>query len=502
MNTIGLFFKRKYKEFIKYVVDNFRLKQFFVVIATIILAISFLLFFSFKYEIFDFWFETPPGPINTIKVTNVIGETVEDQSYDSEQIIGGETQIIHTDMFKVFVVFDGLILKGENKGEMIRCHQELIYANNIYSEDRVKQGKKVAVYTNPTSILWKNNNFEFDQPDSTAENVIVSFVVGDSVEHTEVPRGATIIRPESPTKDGMTFFGWFNQGDEYFFSGGVNSNTVLTAVFAEDVTWEFLDYDRISAVIIFAIIFLLFLIVYGKYKGIMSALAVVFTFLGVFLVYIPAIIAGHNIYIWTLMISVYTIAVTVLLIVGANKKGLASAVACVVGVLLGALLTIILRNVLSLSGNTTTEEYRVFSRGIFLNTPIDMRALLFGAITIGTLGAVMDMGISMCSALKEISDESMRPSFKQTIKSGNVVGRDMIGTMSSTLILAYAGSALAFIVYLMSFVDINILMLREEIIIQIIQALIGCVVLISVVPIATITCALLYNRKKKETSQG
>lgn len=499
MKKVLLFFKNLFLRFKKYVKEKFRLKQFIVVITTLVLAITFILLFSFKYSIFDFWFESPPGPINVVEVTNIVGETVEDQSYDNTQTIGDETINTHVDMFKIFVVFDGVILKGDNAGEVIRCYQELSLSNNIYSEDKVKVGKKIRVYNHAASIIWKTAETIIEQPLASEGYFTVSYVVDDVVTHEEVLEGSVLNRPETnPTKEGLAFFGWFYEGDEFFFTSEVDSNMVLRAVFAEDITWDFYEYDRINALVIIAIVFLLFLIVYGKYKGLMSALAVALTFVGVFVVYIPAIINGYNIYFWTIIICIYTILVTTLLIVGANKKGLASIVACFVGILLGAILTIILRSILSLSGNSTVEEYRVFSRGIVLDTPIDMRALLFGAITIGTLGAVMDMGISMCSALKEISDESMHPSFKQTIKSGGVVGRDMIGTMSSTLILAYAGSSLAFIVYMMSFVETDILLLREEIVIEIIQALIGCLVLISIVPIATVVCAFLYNRKKKE----
>ncbi len=496
MEKVLNFFKNLFFKIKNYLKKSFNLKHFIVVISTLILAIVFIALFSFKYGVYDFWFESPPGPINLVRVVDIVGETIEDQSYENTQTINGETLTLTVEMYKVFVVFDCKILKGENKGEIIRCYQELALSNNNYSQDKVKVGKKLRVNNNPLSILWKTET-QVEQPLASEGHWIVSYVVDNNIIHEEVLAGSSLTRPENPSKNGLHFFGWFYEGQEYFFNGTVESNIVLKAVFAEDVTWEFYAYDRINALIILAIVFLLFLTIYGKYKGLMSAFAVALTFVGVFVVYIPAIISGRNIYLWTIIICIYTILITTLLIVGVNKKGLASIISCFVGVLLGAILTVILRSILSLSGNTTVEEYRIFSRGIILDTPIDMRALLFGAITIGTLGAVMDMGISMCSALKEISDESMHPSFNQTIKSGGVVGRDMIGTMSSTLILAYAGSSLAFIVYMMGFVDVEILLLREEIVIEIIQALIGCLVLISIVPIATVVCAFLYNKKKK-----
>ncbi|MGI6711102.1 MAG: YibE/F family protein [Bacilli bacterium] len=491
------FFKDLFLKIKDYFKTTFNLKHFIVVISTLVLAIIFIVLCSFKYSVYDFWFESPPGPIQLVRVVDIVGETVEDQSYENTQTINGETLTIEVESFKVFVVFDCRVLKGDNKGEIIRCYQELTLSNNNYSQDKIKVGKKLRVYKDPTAILWKTEA-EVNQPIASEGYVTVSYVIDNDITHEELLKGSILTKPvEDPIKEGFHFFGWFYEGSEFLFNEEINSNIVLRAVFVEDVTWNFYAYDRINALIILAIVFLLFLIIYGKYKGLMSAFAVALTFIGVFVVYIPAIISGRNIYLWTIIICIYTILVTTLLIVGVNKKGLASIISCFVGVLLGAILTIILRSILSLSGNTTVEEYRIFSRGIILDTPIDMRALLFGAITIGTLGAVMDMGISMCSALKEISDESMHPSFKQTIKSGGVVGRDMIGTMSSTLILAYAGSSLAFIVFMMSFVDTEILLLREEIVIEIVQALIGCLVLISIVPIATFVCAFLYNKKKK-----
>ena len=76
------------------------------------------------------------------------------------------------------------------------------------------------------------------------------------------------------------------------------------------------------------------------------------------------------------------------------------------------------------------------------NCKLQVGDLLYSGILIASLGAVMDVAMSISSTIQEIHDRNPEISKKELFKSGIHVGKDMMGTMSNTLILAFTGSSL------------------------------------------------------------
>ena len=83
-------------------------------------------------------------------------------------------------------------------------------------------------------------------------------------------------------------------------------------------------------------------------------------------------------------------------------------------------------------------------------TPIGLRGLLVGGIIISSLGAVMDVAMSISSALSELKAVNPEMTLGELWKSGRNIGRDMVGTMTNTLILAFLGSGFTLMIYLYS----------------------------------------------------
>ena len=126
---------------------------------------------------------------------------------------------------------------------------------------------------------------------------------------------------------------------------------------------------------------------------------------------------------------------------------------------------------------------------------IDYQGLLFAGIMIGALGAVMDVAMSISSAMWEIISVSPDISKKQLIKSGMNIGRDIIGSMSNTLILAYVSTSipvlLLFILFSNGFTEIiNLELLASEVL----RAVAGSIGLICTIPI-TVRLVGKWHRK-------
>ena len=272
------------------------------------------------------------------------------------------------------------------------------------------------------------------------------------------------------------------------YNGDTNDGTATN--------WYFVEYSRTTAIIVLGIIFLGLILLFGKTKGVKTIVALAITCLAIFVVYIPAILGGQNIYAWTIVTCAFITFSTVMIVYGYSKKTLSTALGCIGGVLVAGLLTLIMNGLLKLTG--FVDENAIYL--VQLNENIDLKAIIFGGILIGAIGAIMDVSIDISSSLFEVADKMEKPDFKTIIKSGFNIGKDIMGTMTNTLILAYIGSSLSEVLLLTaSNNSLSRVFNLEMIVVEILQALVGSIGLLTTIPLTSLVCALLYKQEEKRT---
>lgn len=254
--------------------------------------------------------------------------------------------------------------------------------------------------------------------------------------------------------------------------------------------WYFVEYSRTSALVILTIIFLGLIVLFGKQKGAKTLVSLIFTILSIFIVYIPAILGGHNIYLWTIVTCVFITISTVMIVYGYSKKTITTALGCIGGVLVAGLLTLIMNGVLRLTG--FTDENSIYLQQ--LNSNIDLKAIIFGGILIGAVGAIMDVSIDIASSLYEVASKLENPDFKTIIKSGFNIGKDIMGTMTNTLILAYIGSSLSTVLLLTASNHSLVYLFNLEMItVEVLQAIVGSIGILTSIPLTSFVAANLYK---------
>ena len=136
------------------------------------------------------------------------------------------------------------------------------------------------------------------------------------------------------------------------------------------------------------------------------------------------------------------------------------------------------------------------------NSKLDIGGMLFSGILIASLGAVMDVAMSVSSSLHEIKLNSPDISAKDMFKSGINIGRDMIGTMSNTLILAYVGGSLSLvmIIYAYSY-QMHQILNMYSVAIEIMRGISGTMGIILTVPITSLITSMLLAGKKEKKLQ-
>ncbi len=254
------------------------------------------------------------------------------------------------------------------------------------------------------------------------------------------------------------------------------------------------NYDRTSAlVLIFAVFILLMLLVGGK-QGANAVLALAVSLLLIVRFTVPAIYRGSSPIAVGALTAFAATAVTLLLLHGATVRALLAAGVTLAGEGTACILFAASSALLHVGGFQTDQAEGLLV--VAQNTGLHLKTLLFAATMIASLGAVMDVAVSLLSALWELKQQGTQDG-GQLFRSGMNIGKDMIGTMSNTLIFAFAGNALATMLSLTAYgVQASQLLNSNYIALEIAQGLCGTGGVILTVPIASAAAAALFPRLK------
>ena len=254
-------------------------------------------------------------------------------------------------------------------------------------------------------------------------------------------------------------------------------------------------YERARDTKVYAliVIFAAALIIVGKKNGLKALITLGITVSLIFGIFLPCIIRGFNPILLALAVCSSATVITLLIISGNNKKTYTAIIGTIGGVIIAGIFAFIAGKILMLTG-LGNEDAQMLAF-IPQHRRIDYQGLLFAGIMIGALGAVMDVAMSISSAMWEIISVSPDISKKQLIKSGMNIGRDIIGSMSNTLILAYVSTSipvlLLFILFSNGFTEIiNLELLASEVL----RAVAGSIGLICTIPI-TVRLVGRWHRK-------
>ena len=255
------------------------------------------------------------------------------------------------------------------------------------------------------------------------------------------------------------------------------------------------DFVREGPIYLLAALFAVLLILVGGMKGVKSLISLVITVGLIFLILFPLTLRGFNPLLVSMFIAGAVSLIVFLIIGGKTVKSLAAAIGTLLGVAIAGLLAYFVGNLVHLTG-MSSEEARVLLYSLDLK--IDYQGLLFGSILIGALGAIMDVGMSIASSIAEVRKVHPEANFKNLFAAGMNVGRDVMGTMSNTLILAYTGSALPLLLLLIANdMSVSKILNLEMISVEVVRALAGSIGLVLCIPITAFVSALLYSELVK-----
>jgi uncharacterized membrane protein len=240
--------------------------------------------------------------------------------------------------------------------------------------------------------------------------------------------------------------------------------------------------------------FALLLLLVGALKGLKAIVTLTITIAIIIKILLPLILMGYN-PLWVSIISCAAIiTITLIIVSGPNRKTLSAIIGTSGGVIAAGAIAMFVGTLSKLTGLGDEEAQML----VFIPQQIelDFKGLLFAAILIGTLGAVMDVGMSIASSMNEIERAKPDITSRQLIKSGMNIGRDIMGTMSNTLILAYTGGSMHLMLLLMAYDIPFIEIINQDIIAtEVVRAISGSIGLVLSIPLTAVIAGTIGRKR-------
>lgn len=267
---------------------------------------------------------------------------------------------------------------------------------------------------------------------------------------------------------------------------------VQLSSYGDELSGSIYGYDRGNFIwLIVAVLGAALFLVGGK-RGLKSMLALVFTFICIIYLYIPLMYIGVSPFLAAVAVVIVVTIVSIYLICGSTKKGICAMAGTISGVLIAGIFATVFGKITRITGyNIEDIETMVY---VSQNSKLQIGGVLFSGILIASLGAVMDVAVSISSTIEEIHNKRPELTAKELFKSGIHVGKDMMGTMSNTLILAFTGGAINTMILIYAYIMPYLQVVNMYSIgIEVIKGISGTLGIVLTVPIVSAISAKVYS---------
>ena len=281
----------------------------------------------------------------------------------------------------------------------------------------------------------------------TFEKGVVTEIIQDNLQPSGTRVGEQVVRVrmtsgelkgqeiETTSSAGFLFGAPCTVGMKVVVMQSVAGDTVVSSVYSQ---------DREFQIICFVLLYLLALCAIGGWQGAKGALSLIFTFVCIIWVYLPMVYRGWSPFWSAVLVCAVTTVVSMWLLGGPTRKTLVATAGTVAGVVMAGVFASLFSFSTGVTGWTVSDIESLMT--LWNTSGIQVGGLLFSGLLISALGAMMDVGMSIASAMAEIQGQSPDISRKDLFRAGMRVGRDMMGTDSNTLILAFAGGSISMLV--------------------------------------------------------
>lgn len=289
------------------------------------------------------------------------------------------------------------------------------------------------------------------------------------VELLQGPQKGTIVSMEND-------FTILKKGDRFY----LNHNKHIDG----KEVYTFVNVDRRGALFFLFLVFIAAVIIFGRWQGVRSLIALAMSFVAILFILIPGILNGWNPLMASFLVAGGILFAAIFFTHGFNRESSVAFSGTMIAVVLSGLFAIFAVHITKLSGFAAEESvYLNFNTGGTLN----FTALLLGAFIIGFLGVLDDIAITQAAVVTELYDTNPEISRIEVYKRAMRIGREHVGALVNTLVLAYTGASLPLILYFkLSPTGFGTTVNLEIFATEIVRIIVGSIGLILTVPIVTL----------------
>ena len=290
------------------------------------------------------------------------------------------------------------------------------------------------------------------------ENAVVEQILTDSTEADPVSEGHfrgnqnLIVRVKTGRYAGQQMMADNTVGPIYGCPMAVGDGvTVGLSTYSDGTVRCYIyEYDRSMGLALVLGAFLLVTVLVGGKVGLKSLLSLGLTVAALIFILLPLLLRGWPTILTTFFVSVLVTAATFVILGGVDKKTVCACLGTLAGIALATVFGLMAQNLLRIDGYRQEYAEALLQLRQTEESAIGITGLITAGVIVSALGAVMDVAMSISSALQELTRVNPDLTSRDLFKSGMNIGRDMVGTMTNTLILAILGSGLTLVVYIYS----------------------------------------------------
>lgn len=260
-----------------------------------------------------------------------------------------------------------------------------------------------------------------------------------------------------------------------------------------------MDHYRLHLEVLLIGFFVVLLITFSGSTGVRTIISFVFTLICILKVFVPMLLKGYHPIYLALIIGVVISTVTLILVGGFTKKAYSAIFGSIASSLITCVLAIFFGNLFNIHGSILQwSESLIYSGYQNLNLTLIYQAGIYLFIYLSCSGAILDLAIDISAAVEEVVDKKPDISRKEILLSGLNVGRSVVGSQTTTLLLAYMGSFIGvMMVYMAQGTPLMSILNTKFISSEIVQTFVGCIGLVIVSPLTSLICSIIYTKKHK-----
>ena len=336
------------------------------------------------------------------------------------------------------------------------------------------------------------------------ENAVVEQILSDSTEADPVSedhfRGSQslIVRVKTGRYAGQQMLAENTVGPIYGTTMAVGDGvTVGLSTYADGTVRCYIyEYDRFPGLLIVVAAFLLVTVLVGGKVGLKSLLSLGLTVAALIFILLPLLLRGWPTIPTTFLISVLVTAATFVILGGVERKTVCACLGTLAGIALATAFGLTAQWLLRIDGYRQEYAEALLQLRQTGESGIGISGLVTAGVIVSALGAVMDVAMSISSAVQELTRVNPELTAKELLKSGMNIGRDMVGTMTNTLILAILGSGLTLIVYIYSLgLQPWQLLSSAYMSLEAISAVASSIGVMLAVPLTAAVCAVSFGKR-------